>query len=106
MTENEKRRQMGELLLDHSEAQKNLAHLQEKAARMRDRLAGLMGCLESSHVFGVVEIHEKSTKIREWSLNTEFKDLDFDAVASLVQEIEDAQNKVDQLAERKSALGL
>jgi hypothetical protein len=106
MTENEKRRQMGELLLDHIEAQKHLAHLQEKAIKMRERLAGLMSCLEPPHVFGVVEIHDKSAKIREWSLNSEFKDLDFDAVASLVQEMEDAQNKVDHFADRKSALGL
>lgn len=83
MTENEKRRQMGELLLDHIEAQKHLAHLQEKAVKMRERLAGLMSCLESPHIFGVVETHDKLTKIREWGLNPDFKDLNFNAVASL-----------------------
>jgi hypothetical protein len=106
MTADEKRRQMADLLLEHLEAEKNLAHLHEKSSKVKDRLSSLEGCL-SSYSRGLgAEAKSNWERISEFSLNTDYKNLNFDLVYELVKEIEEATAKLDHLSERKSALGI
>ena len=46
MTEDEKRQQKAMLLLEHQEAEQNLAHLEEKAERLSRRIRGCFGMAE------------------------------------------------------------
>ncbi|GAC1436665.1 MAG: hypothetical protein NVS1B11_36040 [Terriglobales bacterium] len=109
MTENEKRQQKGELLLDYQEAENTLAHLREKGTTIAGRISTVAKWVES-----VSRSYESvRTSDQKYSTDVEVLNdpqlkiaMDFDAAAKVVQQIREAKTKVDELAQRKQSLGL
>jgi hypothetical protein len=105
MTTDEKRRQKADLLLEHQEAEENLAHLQEKLAKIAQSLSHVarwLGKLDDPVFDGSFpedfSIIATAPRYREA--------MDMDAILRLKQEIAAAEQRITNLARRKNALGL
>jgi len=112
MTEDEKRQQKAMLLLEHQEAEQNLAHLEEKAERLSRRIRGVSEWLSyaaqrnSDLSRDEIWIHGLGVRVEPLKDIEIARSMDFDAAAKLIQEIKDARSTLEQLSKRKQSLGL
>jgi hypothetical protein len=110
MTEDEKRQQKAMLLLECEEAESDLAHLRERAARLSGEIGEVEAWLNRAAPFhGNRELTQKDIeldkKIR--AKQQVYRDaLSFDSALSLMDEITAAQKRFADIAERKSNLRL
>lgn len=116
LTESEKRQQKAELLVSYEEAQQELADLAERASAMRAVLLEVGTALEEAKpkkmTCGVPEVEARLTKIQESRLEKmrneqKYRDaMNLDSVLLTVDLLQRAKAKVEELWERKLALGL
>ncbi|PYX52883.1 MAG: hypothetical protein DMG76_27815 [Acidobacteria bacterium] len=111
MTEDEKRQQKAMLLLEHQEAEENLAHLEEKAKRVSQRIMAVAEWLERASQRGSDLNRDKIWIPKLGDVNfladPEFgMAMDFEAAKTLFQEVRDAKDKFGELTKRKQSLGL
>lgn len=108
MTDEDKRQQKGMLLLEHVEAKQNLAHLQTKAAALAQTIDAVKEWLVmASHErpYDPTRVHMLDANIRSGAAKYS-QALNFDSILALVDEINQADGKVMELAQRKEILGL
>lgn len=106
MTDDEKRQQKAMLLLEYQEAEGNLAHLREKASRMQEPFRDIASWLNSATLeFRKTEDFQLNANVRS-NAEAYRKAMNFDSAVSLMDEIQKAEKTVEELARRKSALGL
>ena len=109
MTEEEKRQQKAMLLLEHQEAESNLAHLREKAGRVAKPYDDVAAWLAHASSFEYPGRREEDAK-RDANIraNPELyrKSLPFDEAVALMDEIKKAEELLAQLGRRKAELGL
>ena len=102
MTEDEKRRQKADLLLEYREAEENLLHLRQRAHQMARPFASVaawlkhIGTIDKKPDYGDVPTLTESIRGQ----------LDLDAVIALTKEIKLAENLFDELQRRKTAFNL
>jgi hypothetical protein len=106
MTEDEKRQQKAMLLLEFQEAEETLAHLQEKATRMHEPIADVADWLNSCHR-GSRQTYDfqRDKRIRS-NLQTYRNALNFDEALSVMDEIARTEKLLEELGQRKKALGV
>ncbi len=113
MTDEQKRAEKGLLVIEYQEAEEHLAHLYEHALRLAEPLDNLVGWLKNVRYAGVerIPMHAQAqcraqfleAKVRE---NPGKCSLAVAEALALVEEITHARSHVEDLAERKKALGL
>lgn len=111
MTDDEKRRQKADLLLEYLETEQHLGHLQEKARQISYRLAAVSEWLAhaADKGSGTPETFwsEKMHTEVDIAQDAQVRDaMNFPAALVLVTEIRGVQNKLSHLKERKASLGL
>jgi hypothetical protein len=112
MTEDEKRRQKADLLLEYAETEQHLAHLREKATRQSQRIEAVSQWLSKagdSRNSGMDKVYVSSGGGAVFNVPTDPEipiAMDFAEAAKLVEEIKAAIRKLAELAQRKAALGL
>jgi hypothetical protein len=108
MTPDEARQQKALLLLEHQEAEQQVADLEEKAARIAQRIGAISGWLKT--ISSSREIHPSN--VPTWIAGVEadiLRDPQFAAamnledVRKLVQEIIEARGRLSDLSRRKQA---
>ncbi len=104
MTETEKRQQQGMALLELKEAERNLAHLREKARRMAEQTDKMRAAVVDVTYANDSEIAE-STLTRLASDPEIIEALDVSAGAALAQEMLDARKAIRECSERARSLG-
>ena len=109
MTEDEKRRQKADLLLEIEETRELIAHLNEAALAQKERIYDVSQWLEqsrsfehSSYVSHFKSLDEKISK----SIESYRKAMNFDSAEEIVRQLKDAAKKLSALKERKEALGM
>lgn len=105
MTDDEKRRQKADLLLECQEAEQELRHLEERAISVSERLTQIVGWLEEA----ARGINGGHVQIREANILADgnFRlAMDLDSVALIVEQIKAARLRERNLQQRKSVLGL
>jgi hypothetical protein len=106
MTEEEKRQQKAMLLLEFQEAEDTLAHLQEKAVRMKEPIAEVEHWLNACNR-GYRQAHDFDRDRRIRSDPQAYRDaLNFDAALALMDEIAKTEKLIEELSQRKKALGV
>jgi hypothetical protein len=111
MTEDEKRQQKAMLLLDYHEAERNLSHLEAKAASASQRIMAVAEWLEHASKRND-PLHDTiyATKLRTEVNILRDPDIapvmDFKAAVALMEEIRVCRSLVRELYERKQSLGL
>jgi len=109
MTEQEKKRQKADLLLEYQEAEEELAHLTEKATRLSQTLQEITNWVKR---FGdaMPDTPVAATLRPEFKIvlgDTTWKDaMNFEATVKLQDEIKEMQTKLQSLKKRKDSLGL
>ncbi len=104
MTEDQKRDQKAHLLLEYQEAGEELAHLNERARRVSERINDVSSWLNKT-IQGDIESNEAGGFIRKQMV--EYSEaLNLEGAFDLVEQIRKAHQHVSELATRKSALGL
>ena len=110
MTENQKREQKAALLLEYQEAADELANLRERAGR----LSGYIGDVEAWVNRAQLLLGNRPYDEKDLSLDAKIRAnseryrsaLNFDDALDLMDEIVAAKKQLNELAERKSELGL
>jgi hypothetical protein len=109
MTDDDKRRQKADLLLEFEDLKDHIAHLNEAAWRQKEFIFQVSKWLENSrfldnspNIEHFAEINSDITK----SIGDYRAAMDFDRVSALVKELSDARIKFDELKKRKQSLGL
>lgn len=105
MTEDEKRRQKADLLLECQEAEQDLRHLEERAISVSERLTQIAGWLEET----ARGINDGHVQIREDNILADgnFRlAMNMDTVTLIVEQIKTARLRERNLQQRKNALGL
>jgi hypothetical protein len=108
MTDDEKRQQKAMLLLDFHEAERNLAHLKEKAQRKAMRVKAVADWLtQATQMVTAPDTVNASTGYVNIVEDPEFEmAMNFDAISKLVRDLREAYIRVADLTKRKTALGL
>jgi hypothetical protein len=96
MTSIEKDQQIKELLFKHWKAERELCHLEEKAASLADRLSAVAEKLRPRGAAAAV-----GATLEEASI---YDDMTFLDAISLVKEIKQAKDQLKDLEERKNRL--
>lgn len=110
MTEDEKRQQKAMLLLEFQEAEHELANLRERAGRVAQPILDVgKWIMNASPELGPsvnkVEFSKYDTRIRV-NADRYRKAVNFDDALALMDEIATAEKKLENLAMRKTELGL
>lgn len=109
MTQDEKRQQKALLLLEHQEAGEELAHLRERAGRLSTQFTEV-GQWLSSGKLGFTGVYGQERRTLDASIRSNlasYRDAtSFDDALKVMDEIVEAERKLDDLAKRKEALGL
>jgi hypothetical protein len=108
MTDDEKRRQKAMLLLEHQEAENDLAHLREKAGRLALRIKDVGEWLTDAspdHQHFSDDAARRNANIRT-NIALYRGALNFDDALAAMDEIVRAEELVRTLGRRKSDLGL
>jgi hypothetical protein len=114
VTEDEKRRQKADLLLEYEETEQHLAHLKEKAIRTGQNVEAVSRWLLNAGEPYSDKISERFyiTSGGGSALVDVLTDpqvalaMDFNAAAKLVEEIRAGHRKIQELKQRKASLGL
>ncbi len=109
MTDDEKRQQKAMLLLEHQEAEENLAQLREKAGRISAPFAKVGKWLEYSQMNYLGGYEREKAQINgeiRSNLDAYRQAMNFDETLSLMDEIVAAERKLRDPSQRKQALGL
>lgn len=112
MTEDEKRRQKADLLLEYEEAEQSVAHLREKATRIATRIEAvsrwLLNAAGNNDTFSDrVYVSTAGSELFEVPTNAQIPPaMDFSEAVKLVNEIRAGIRRVQELKQRKAALGL
>ena len=107
MTDEQKRQQKANLLLEYQEAEENLAHLRERAYRMGQpvmRIAEWLGRADVQQ-----QRPEEYRVLSDGLLSNPGHvraTLNAEEILAVMNEIQQAEKKLAELAERKAALGL
>lgn len=109
MTDQEKRRQKADLLLEYQEAEEELAHLKEKAARLGHALDEITKWVKS-FADPLPDTPVAATLRPEFKIalgdNTWREAMNLDAAVKLQDEMKDVRHKLQTLKRRKESLGL
>jgi hypothetical protein len=109
MTNDEVRRQKADLLLEHQEAEHELANFREKAAKLMDVYESVVHILRAvsggMYVGYSPEAETAETRIRA-NLKRYREDINLDNTLLLIEQITRANQKVKELSDRKTSLGL
>lgn len=105
MTADAKREQKAMLLLEHQEAEQELAHLVEAAKRLAGRFDEVSWWLkeQATGATGGVCVQ------RDRNLSSDSQlplDLDYERVIAAIKQVKQARERVDDLSRRKLDLGL
>ncbi|HEX4004129.1 MAG TPA: hypothetical protein VHX36_15870 [Candidatus Acidoferrales bacterium] len=105
MTEDQKKQQRNQLFGDYYDAEQDLAHLREKARRMAESIYGIAVWLGQgdSQKRRPQEYQGLCERMRA-NLGHVKATLNADEVISIMEEIQQAEEKLTQLASRKQAL--
>ena len=110
MTDDEKRQQKAMLLLEHQEAENNLAHLREKAGRFSAPIQQVGRWVNHTQSADLYAGYDQEDKKLDATIRTSVdlyrKALNFDEALALMDEIKAAEELVRQSARRKAELGL
>jgi hypothetical protein len=104
MTEDEKRRQKADLLLEFQEAEHELANLREKAKRFSGKLKALSEWMADCSQPSLADPSYFADRRQQAIQGAEA--LNLEALKQIDQEISSAQRKVSSLRESKTSLGL
>jgi hypothetical protein len=108
MTDDEKRHQKAELLLQYQEAEENLAHLREKAGVLSKLVDEVAMWMSRAHI--PVRANDQDDRRRDGNIRknpAKYREaMNFDAALSLMDEIAEVCQQLNDLSERKKALGL
>jgi hypothetical protein len=111
MTENDKRRQKADLLLEYEETKNLIAHLNEAAQQRKERIHAVSRWLEESRYFEH-NAFERANRFEDLNARIEQdresyrSAMDFDRAEGIVKQLEEAITKLADLKQRKEALGL
>lgn len=109
MTDDDKRRQKADLLLEFEELKEHIAHLNESALKRKEKIYEVSKWLEECRYFehnpSSRQFDELNAKIDK-SSDLYRLEMNFDRVADLVKDLLDARAKLAELKKRKDALGL
>ena len=111
MTDTEKRRLQGDLLLEYQEAEAHLALLREKAKRVGESLKAVGDWVDKIYRDGWQFDPDGKSYVRgDWvsvKANQNYRsDLNFDAIMELGREVKEAIDHLKDLRGRKEQLGL
>lgn len=113
MTEDEKRRQKADLLLEYAEAEQNLSHLREKATRLGVRIEAVSKWLlkagenQNDKIGDRVYVSTAGSSTFDILTDPEIPiAMNFSEASKLIEEIRAGIHKVIDLRQRKAALGL
>jgi 2-phosphoglycerate kinase len=107
MTQDEKRQQKMELLLQYQEAEDDLAHLRERAKQISERLGKITAWLHDYYEFHNRPMQEINQRNYQIVNDPQYRNAtNFNEMIELVEQIRVAQGKLAELAKRKESLGL
>jgi hypothetical protein len=109
MTNDEIRRQKADLLLEHQEAEHELANLREKGLKLMENyetvIKAIKGVSTRQYASSISEGASAHAGIRA-NLESYREVIDIDKTLAVIDQIESCSAKVRELAERKTSLGL
>jgi hypothetical protein len=107
MTEEEKRRQKADLLLEYQEAQDHVANLEEKAKRIAESLRHIARWLGGAVDEDVSENSYPLSDPAAITMEQRYRQaMNFEEMMKLTQKITVAQRRLVELDKRKRSLGL
>ena len=110
MTDDEKRRQKADLLLEYQEAQEHLSSLEEKAKRNVDSLKMVIEWLEKIYDrtgnFEIMSRLFRAASISHINDHRIVEAMNYEDLMSLGKEARAAMDRLRELGERKKALGV